>query len=208
MFGALGLTGCEEGKPRVYQEVAFKPLPAPMAGPMAGGPLGMPSMNTSPVDIQVTWTLPDTWMVKDSANGMRIGSFGIPDAGLANTGELDPNAVDVSVVQLAGNAGGLEANIARWMGQVGLKGALEDISLIIKAAPRFVTQTGQHGMFVDLTDKLSGDMTQSKSVFGAIIATENYTVFVKAMGQRSRVVTSKAQVKEFSKSIRIKGPQA
>jgi len=210
----LILTGCQEPKPRTYSEIAFKPNPAPaggMGGPMmGGGPMGagaMPPMNASPVDIKVTWTLPVGWVVKDSANGMRIGSFGAPDPGLENTGELDPKAVDVSVVQLAGDAGGLKANIQRWMGQIGLKATPEEMDELIKAAKHFKTKTGQDGMLVDLTDKLSGDMTQSKSIYGAIIATADYTVFVKAMGEIERVVKLKPQVKAFCASISIVGPQ-
>jgi hypothetical protein len=207
--------GCQEAKPRTYTEVAFKANPGPamgMGGPMmGGGPMGagaMPPMNTSPVDIKVTWTLPSDWVVKDSANGMRIGSFGVPDAGLAHTGELDPKAVDVSVVQLAGNAGGLEANIQRWMGQIGLKATPEEMADLIKTAKHFKTKTGQDGMIVDLTEKLSGDMTQSKSIYGAVIATADYTVFIKAMGEIERVVKIKPEVKTFCESISIAGPQS
>jgi hypothetical protein len=210
---ASGLAGCQDPQPRTYTEVAFKPNPAPMAGMMGAGPMMgggmMPGMtNASPVDIKVTWVLPESWLAKDSANGMRIGSFGIPDPALANMGELDPKAVDVSVVQLAGNAGGLNANIARWMGQVGIKATAEEMESFVKTAPHFKSKTGQDGMFVDLTDKLSGDMTQSKSIYGAVIATPDYTVFIKAMGERERVIQVKAQVKKFCESVSITGPQA
>ena len=209
---ALGLSGCEETAPRTYTEAAFKPLAAPgMAAPMGGmgamSGAGMPPMNTSPVDIKVTWKLPENWAVKDSANAMRIGSFAAQDPALANTGEIDPGAVDVSVVQLAGDAGGLEANIVRWMGQVGLKATPEEMAEFIKAAAHFKTASGQEGMYVDLTDKLSGDMTQSKTIFGAVVQTAEYTVFVKAMGEHAKVVAQKTQVEAFCKSLKIAGPK-
>jgi hypothetical protein len=210
---ALGVSGCEETRPRTYTEAAFKPLAAPgMAAPMGGmgamSGAGMPPMNTSPVDIKVTWTLPESWAVKDSANAMRIGSFAAQDPALANTGEIDPNAVDVSVVQLAGDAGGLEANILRWMGQVGLKATPEEMAEFIKAAEHFKTGSGQEGMYVDLTDKLSGDMTQSKTIFGAVVQTQEYTVFVKAMGEHAKVVAQKPLVIAFCKSLKIAGPKS
>lgn len=206
------LLGCEESKPRSYSEVVFKPLaPAMGAGPMMGGAMGgMPPgmMNTSPVDIKVTWVLPESWLVKDSASAMRIGSFAASDPAFANMGEADPHAVDVSVVQLGGDAGGLKANIARWMGQVGLKATPEEMDEFIKAAAHFKTKTGQDGMYVDLTDKLSGDMTQSKTIFGAVVQTADYTVFVKGMGEISKVVAQKPIIMTFCKSLMIEGPKS
>jgi hypothetical protein len=215
----LALAGCENTKPREYSEVAFKPLPAQgMAGGMgamggsAGGggamsSAGMPPINSSPVDIKVTWTLPEPWVVKDSANSMRVGSFAAQDPALANMGEMDPHAVDVSVVQLAGDAGGLKANIVRWMGQVGLKATAEEMDEFVKAAARFKTASGQDGMYVDLTDRLSGDMTQSKTIFGAMVQTDDYTVFVKAMGEHAKVAAQKERVITFCKSLKIEGPR-
>ena len=207
---AWSLLGCEEDKPRVYDEVAFKPIAS--AGTMEGmGGMGMPGtppMAAPPADIKVTWTLPEGWVVKDSANAMRIGSFAAMEPELAHTGEIDPNAVDVSVVQLGGTAGGVEANIRRWMGQVGLKATADEMADFIKKAPRFKTATGQEGLLIDLTSMLSGDMTQSKTIYGAIVQTEEYTVFVKAMGESERVNKQKARVAAFCKTLRIEGPQA
>jgi hypothetical protein len=205
----LGLVACEESKPRVYAEVGFKPQAPPMAmaGGMGGG-MAMPPMNASPVDIKVTWELPESWLAKDSANAMRIGSFAASDPSLANMGEADPRAVDVSVVQLAGDAGGLKANLTRWMGQIGLKATPEELDEFIKAAGHFKTRTGQDGIFVDFTEKLSGDMTQSNSIFGAIVQTEDYTVFVKGMGEIAKVVAQKPLITAFCKSLKIEGPKS
>jgi hypothetical protein len=208
------LAGCEADKPREYSEVAFKPLVA--SGPMGGmggmpggmGGASMPPMAAPPADIKVTWKLPEGWVPKDSSNGMRIGSFAAMDPKLAQTGEIDPNAVDVSVVNLAGTAGGLEANIRRWMGQVGLKATADEMAAFLKQAPRFKAATGQTGLIIDLTGMLSGDMTQSKTIYGAIVQTEEYTVFVKAMGDFALVKKQKPQVAAFCKSLRIQGPKA
>lgn len=204
----LGLLGCEETKPRTYSEVAFKPLAAPMMGSAAMSGAGMPPMNASPVDIKVTWVLPEGWMVKDSANAMRIGSFAAGDPSLADMGEADPRAVDVSVVQLAGDGGGLKNNILRWMGQIGLKATPEEMDEFVKSAARFKTASGQDGMYVDLTERLSGDMTQSKTIFGAVVQTDEYTVFVKAMGEHARVLAQKPTVMTFCQSLKIAGPKS
>jgi hypothetical protein len=206
-----GFLGCRETQPRTYSEVAFKANPS-SSGMMGQGPMGQagmnPMMNTSPVDIKVTWTLPGNWMIKDSANGMRIGSFAVGDPSLMNTGEVDPKAIDISVVQLAGDAGGLQANIQRWMGQVSIKASPEEMADLIKSSKKFKTRSGQEGMYVDLTDKLSGDMTQSKTIFGAVIQTADYTVFVKGTGDRVRVLKIIPEIKTFCESLSITGPKS
>lgn len=201
----LGLTSCREPEPRVYTEAAFKPIAVPRTGAGMAGDMSMP-VNSSPVDIKVTWTLPEGWAVKDSAGSMRVGSFLAPDPSLINMGAMDPRAVDVSVVQLAGDGGGLKANIQRWMGQVGIKATPEEMDEFVKEALRFKTLTGQDGMYVDLTGKLSGDITQSKTIFGAVVQTETYTVFVKGMGDQTRVEAVKPVMMEFCESLRIEGP--
>jgi predicted double-glycine peptidase len=84
----------------------------------------------------------------------------------------------------------------------------EEMAEFVKAAKHFKTASGQDGMYVDLTDKLSGDMTQSKTIFGAVVQTEEYTVFVKAMGEQSKVAAQKSLVIAFCKSLKIAGPKS
>jgi hypothetical protein len=200
-----GLSGCgSEPKPRIYSERAFKELAQPRTG-MGGMAMGnLPPSNASPVDIEVTWKLPETWLMRDSANALRVGSFAIPDPALAHMGEADPGAVDVSVVQLAGEAGGVEANVARWMGQVGLVVTADDLKKFVEQAEKLEIASGQEGIYVDFTGMLSGDMTQTKSIYGAIVGTPDYTVFVKAMGDRKRVVQAKADIRAFCQSLSIR----
>jgi hypothetical protein len=208
---ALGAMGCQgSDQPRTYSEVVFHES-APSMGGMAGAipqPSLTPPLNARPVDIRLTWNAPEEWVKKDSGGAMRVGSWLVPEPSLAHTGEMDPQAVDVSVVQLAGDAGGMQANIMRWMGQVGLISSPQEMEEMIKAAQKFKTKSGQSGIYVDLTSKLSGDITQSKSIFGAIIATGGYTVFIKAMGERGRVVAEIPRIKTFCRSLAIAGPEA
>ena len=69
------------------------------------------------------------------------------------------------------------------------------------------TATGEEGLVIDLTDKLSGDMTQNKTIYGAIVMTEEYSVFVKAMGEFQPVIKQKPVVLAFCKSLRIERPK-
>jgi hypothetical protein len=84
----------------------------------------------------------------------------------------------------------------------------EEMDEFVKTAKHFKTASGQDGMYVDLKDKLSGDMTQSKTIFGAVVQTEEYTVFVKAMGEQAKVAVQKPMVMAFCKSLKIAGPKS
>jgi hypothetical protein len=187
------LAACQSDKPRKYTEIA----------PPSQGKISE-SMNASPVDVSVRWSMPQHWMQKDSASGMRAGSFAIPDSNLAHMGEMDPNAIDVSVTHFAGDAGGLEANIRRWMGQIDVRMDSAGMVDFIAKAERFQTATGESGLYIDLTELLSGDMTQPNSIFGAIVPGKGYTLFVKAMGQRKKVSHERSSIRDFCRSLELK----
>ena len=164
----------------------------------------MPMMNASPVDIDIQWEAPSHWMLKDTGSGMRAGSYGIPDSAFFGMGELNPEAVDVSITHFAGDAGGLGPNTQRWMGQVGIHLDSAALKGFLARAKKFRTQTGDEGMIIDLTEMLSGDLTQSQTIYGAIIPWKGATVFVKAIGERSRVIMAREDIFAFCESLRLK----
>lgn len=181
------LAACNrEPEPRRYQEVVSR---------SGGG--GLQSQSS----LHITWTLPDRWLVQPEGDPLRLTGFWAPDPEVTHTGEADPRAVDVSIVQLDGTAGGLEANVTRWLGQIKVPASFT--AQAMKAATPIRTSTGQLGLLVDLTGMLSGDITQSQSIIGAILEGDGYTVFVKAMGERRRLVKIKPQLIEFCRNLSI-----
>jgi hypothetical protein len=78
------------------------------AGAMGAGGLGMgPATGEKP-----TWEVPAGWQEQPAAS-MRVATYQV-------TGENGAKA-DISVIKLAGEAGGMLANLNRWRGQVGLQ---------------------------------------------------------------------------------------
>jgi hypothetical protein len=183
-----GLAGCQgdEPQPRRYREIALKSKNGPV---QAEAP------------IRLSWTLPDGWVDQPEGDPLRLAGFWAPDPALAHTGEMDPLAVDVSLVQLAGDAGGLDANVVRWLGQIKIPASYAEQA--IAAAAPVQAATGQRGIVVDFTEMLSGDLTESRSIVGAIIQGDGYTVFVKAMGDKDRLVKIKPQLLEFCAKLNI-----
>lgn len=194
-LGAVGalllstaLVSCKnEPEPRRYSEIAAR-------GEGSGlqrGPLS-----------DISWKLPEGWTVQPEGDPLRLTGFWAPDPELAKAGKPDPDPVDVSIVQLGGMAGGLQANVMRWLGQIGV--APSQAPAAIAAAGHVKTATGQSGVVVDFTNMLSGDMTQSKSIVGAILEVDGTTVFVKAMGQKAKVARLRPQLIAFVKDLSIR----
>lgn len=191
LFSALSasliFTACNrDPEPRRYREIVLKG--------------GNPNLQRGPLG-RFAWTLPAGWTVQPEGDPMRLTGFWAPDPELTRKGETDPKPVDVSIVQLAGDAGGLEANVTRWLGQVALPPTLAK-QAIADAKP-IRTATGQTGILVDFTPYLSEDITQSKSIIGAILDGGDNTVFVKAMGARGHLPHIKAQLVEFTQGLSI-----
>ena len=46
-------------------------------------------------------------------------------------------------------------------------------------------------------------MTRTTSIIGAIVQGNGYTVFVKAMGDRDRLMTLRSQILDFCRSVSI-----
>jgi len=181
------LLACHNSQPRHYTEIAFK-AKSPMMGMEA--------------PIHVSWNLPKGWIDQPAGDPMRLASFFALDSGDA-VGETGAKPVDVSIVQLAGTAGGLPANITRWMGQVKIPASPEIVQDIIAHADTLHTVSGQKGTVVDFTNMLSGDMTSTTSIIGVIIEGPDYMVFVKAMGDQDQLLKLKNRILAFGRSVSI-----
>ncbi len=190
LFFPFFLAACNsDPKPRRYTEIAFH---------VKGS-----SMAPSEAPIRISWTAPSGWVEQPGGDPLRIASFLAPDSASSLNGEMDPKAVDISIVQFAGNAGGLSANISRWMGQLKIPPTPDLIQSVVTQAKPLAIATGQKGIVADFTDLLAGDMTRTTSIVGAIIEGGDYTVFVKAMGDRDRLVQLKPQLLAFCQSVSI-----
>ena len=187
-FSAL-LSACNrESEPRRYSEVAFHAKNSPMGGEAS---------------IHISWNLPKGWVEQPAGDPLRLASFLAPDSSSANEEEMDPKALDVSIVQLAGDAGGIPANISRWMGQVKIPPSPDIVKDIIAKAESLKVASGQKGIVVDFTGLLAGDMTRSTSIIGVILQDTGYTVFVKAKGDQDRLLKLRSQILDFSRSLSI-----
>ncbi len=190
----MTLNGCEQKSlERQYTEVVIE---APKAGmlamtdPHAGMGISVPgAMMPAAHTADLTWTLPQGW-VEGAAGGMRLATFHL---------ENDPKDIDVSIVVLDGMAGGLEANLSRWLGQIQLSAAENDLKKLIVEAQNVRTRDQFEAMVYDLT-VLTRD-SNAASMIVAVISADSKTVFVKMTGNKNNCLQQKDHFFEFVRSI-------
>lgn len=197
---AFVAAACDGGG--TYEITETRTLPAPRAsaapadararllpsGPAAafprfdGTPAGAPSAaGTGPgaTDSPLRWTVPDGW-TEGPARQMRVATF-VP---AGTTG------VECYVTLLAGNGGGLAANVNRWRQQIGLAAATP--AEIDGLATLDVL--GVKARLVEITSGANG-------VLGLVAETGAQTIFVKMTGPADVLKSQRERFLAFCRSL-------
>lgn len=159
-----------------------------------GGAMGMDSAAGLPPAAQggVTWTLPKGWKEKPPSQ-MRMGSF----SAVGKNGQ----AVDISVVSLAGEAGGDLSNVNRWRGQIELPPINQDA--LAKETKR-ISPAGRRMLLADMvSDKPVIDNKFKRRLVAAIHTSGGQTLFFKMVGEDSAVGDTMPAFMRFLESLKI-----
>lgn len=201
----LAVTGC--GQPdrtvRHYKEVNFSedrpaspnaamPAPAPSSPTPAGNP-GASAMGELPPELQtpalpLAWVTPEGWEEKPGS-GMRVATFMV-------------QGQECTILTFPGDVGGDEANIRRWLGQLGVSASESSIKSFVANPVRFITAGGFECRYFDYADLIPAG--SPKSALAGIIPVGDHTAFVKLMGDTAIVNGQKAAMEALCKSISLK----
>ena len=135
------------------------------------------------------WDVPGGWQ-EQPPTSMRLATFLI-------AGENGVKA-DVSVIKLAGPAGGTLSNVNRWRSQVGLPPVDES------GLEKLITTKDVNGMkviFVDMAGR-SVESGQQSRLLAAIVPRSGVTWFYKMLGDDQLVAQQKAGFAKFVESAR------
>lgn len=146
----------------------------------------LPGMESTASAIETPdWVVPSTWETL-APTPIRKGNFKITDG---------PAVVEITVTAFPGDVGGLEANINRWRGQIGLPqlplASLEDNILPIEV-------DGQPAYEVIL---LNPDNSSAPGIRGAVIPHDGQTWFVKMIGSQAILQNQDGDLRSFLESI-------
>jgi hypothetical protein len=188
----------ESQKPVFIQflkSVSFGALPAPSTMDLSKLPEGHPSIpgtvagNAADAGNVPTWTIPDGWQTAPLSQFL-LAKFSIAGA--------DGRSADVNVSALAGEGGGLLANVNRWQRQLGLDTVDQDG--LAKVVSTF-DANGNPASLVDLTgtDSKTGKAAQ---LVGVVLPLGGQTWFYKLMGDPDIVAQQKNAFIKFVQSAK------
>lgn len=190
LLAALALAtslGCKRDEvSRSRETSAGTPMPqgAPMGMPPAGmaGDVPLPPAPTN----ALKWTLPRGW-TEEKGGGMRF----------ATLKPATPGKIDVSVVVLAGNAGGELPNVNRWRGQIGLPPI--DEKALASARQTIKSKAGTLALF----DFTSEGQARTRMVTGILSTPDGGTWFLKMVGDADPVAKAKPEFTRLMESLRL-----
>lgn len=197
LMSFMWIMGCEQAPlVRNYTESLIAPPPLPK--PTGVGPASPMSASTPPAGQAGTpasgaldWILPEAFALTQG-DSLRMLSFAIKGHGDS----------DGSIVFLPGQAGGIDANVKRWLGQLELTLDEAAFAAFLKTAETIEAKDGMSFLAFDFT-RLARDQGAA-SFLAAVATTEVGTYFLKLKGPAQLLSANKAPFNALCASLRKK----
>jgi hypothetical protein len=183
------LSSCKDEEIRTYRVTtdSFAVTPAPPADNAVLN--GEAPRDHAAQSDSVVWQVPKDWK-PEKAGQFVTAAYALPSGGR------------VTVSKLAGDGGGLGANINRWRGQVGLK-PLADKD--VTGQPLKIAGSDQEMLLFNLTSENSADDAQG--ILAGVLPLKTETWYFKFSGPVGVLRKSEGVFAEFLRGVRIPGSQ-
>lgn len=194
------VVSCDKGdKVRKYTEKESPP-PTRTHPPMtktetpAPGDVNAPGADASAAHAHFFWKTPEGWDEEKKSSGFRLASFTVKSPG--STGQ----AV-CTIIPLQGEAGGLKANVTRWLGQIVTDMGPTDarVDELLKAQQKFLTHGQFPAVLIDLT-AVTPNPTD-KSILATVVTVNGNSVFIKMTGEKSILTENKEKFRDLCQSF-------
>ena len=179
-----GAACAREPRVREYDEVVIKrsPVEAAFDGSGAVRDSGSP----------LVWQTPPGWQ-ELPGDGIRLAAFRF---------EQGDRRVETTVVMLGGAAGGVEANVVRWLDQLGLQLTGEELAQFLAGGETVAARGGMPLTVYDFTRLASA---QGESILAAVGPVRDQTLFVKMTGDGALVAAARADFMSLVASLDVAG---
>ena len=175
------LGSCKEDEIRTYRVATDSTADTP-APPAAGV-----TAKENQSGLSVVWQAPSDWKQEDAAQFV-TAAYALPSGGR------------VTVSKLAGDGGGLAANLNRWRGQVGLKPIADNE---ISGQPLKIADSDEVMQLFNLTSINSA--ADAEGILAGILPLKAETWYFKFSGPVGVLRKSEGLFAEFLRSVRIAG---
>lgn len=166
------------------KEITLIDMLGAIVEPKLAGPKPAPAAPAIDPDKPIKFELPTGW-TELPVKGMRVAAFQV---------RAGDQSAEVTIIPIAGNGGGLLANVNRWRKEVGLDDTTTER---LPKESQTVDLGGAAAVLVDLAGK-------TESTLGAIITHEDRTWFVKLRGPNPLIDQERTRFGAFVRSIRFR----
>lgn len=151
-----------------------------------------PGAGTMPAHAHFQWSSPEGWIENRASSGFRLATFTV------KTGDMESTC---TIIPLQGEAGGLKANVTRWLGQItdAVRPNENTVEKLLKAQEKFLTKGQFPAVLVDFTPVTPNPT--DKSFLVGVLTVQGNSVFIKMMGQKSHLIENKAKFKALCQSF-------
>ncbi|UCH96444.1 MAG: hypothetical protein JSV88_06225 [Candidatus Aminicenantes bacterium] len=180
----------DSGKVRKYKEKAPPAAQTQQASQKSPGP----GAGLMPAHAHFQWDTPEGWNENRASSGFRLAAFTIKSG--------DKESI-CTIIPLQGEAGGLKANVTRWLGQVtgAMKPDPNAVNQLLKAQEKFLTKGQFPAVMIDFTPVTPNPT--NKSILAAVITVQGNSVFIKMTGEKSHLIENKAKFKALCQSFTL-----
>jgi hypothetical protein len=116
------------------------------------------------------------------------------------TFRVGPDKTECTIVAFPGDAGGVKANLKRWLGQLNLTVRDDALDAFLQSQPAMTTKGGLLCTVFDFSELAPGD-AGAKSMLAGMIAAGNQSVFVKLMAPTTLLAQEKENFLSLCESI-------
>ena len=194
----LEMTTVPHGDPHGFMDMSSPMMALP---PGEEGVRMQKSLEASVAKSSLTWETPSGWS-EQTGSGMRLVSFSAQDG-----------AIDCSIVTLSGEAGGLQANVARWMNQMNIPVPTDDqFNDFLAQQEAVITKGGFSVQVIDFTGLStqgtesrktlnSSGMQQVPMMIAAMAELPGMVIFIKMTGPKVAVVENREKFIALCRSL-------
>jgi hypothetical protein len=138
------------------------------------------------------WVTPAGWNENRTPSGFRLAVFTVKSADLESV---------CTIIPLQGEAGGLKANVNRWLGQVSgsMNPGENTVEQLLKAKETFLTKGQFPAVLIDFTPVTPNPSNQS--ILAGVLTVQGNSIFIKMTGPKSHLIENKAKFKALCRSF-------